>query len=140
MLNEKDILIRLQNGEDAQKIANELADALNAANKTYIAQKEEEAQKKADEAKKNDLAKRDALQRIFDDLYVWVKTYYGDDIAQAFSAEFNADLVLELFRIFGDYSRVLQGLKVVAPAGTKKLIDGANPDKVLDSFLKNMGW
>ena len=104
---------------------------------------EEEAKKKADEAKKNDLAKRDALQRIFDDLYVWVKTYYGDDIAQAFSAEFNADVVLEIFRIFGEYGKVLQGLKVVAPvapAGTKKLIDGANPDKVLNSFLKNMGW
>jgi hypothetical protein len=144
MLNEKDILIRLQNGEDAQNIANELANALNAANKTYIAQKEEEAKKKADEAKKNDLAKRDSLQRIFDDLYVWVKTYYGDDIAQAFSAEFNADVVLEIFRIFGDYGKVLQGLKAVvpvAPAGTKKLTNsGVNPDKVLDSFLKNMGW
>lgn len=141
MLNEKDILIRLQNGEDAQNIANELANALNAANKTYIAQKEEEAKKKAEEAKKNDLAKRDALQRIFDDLYIWVKTYYGDDIAQTFSAEFNADLVLELFRVFGGYGKVLRNLKVVAPTGTKKLANsGANPDKVINSFLKNMGW
>ena len=48
MINEKDILARLQAGEDAQKIADELANVLNAANATYIA--EVEAKKKAEVA------------------------------------------------------------------------------------------
>ena len=147
MLNEKDILIRLQNGEDPQKIANELADVLNAANKTYITQKEEEAKKKADEAKKNDLAKRDALQGIIDDFRIWVETYYDVKDLDAIFAEFNADLVIEFLKIVGEYYKSLHELKmalsptVTPPVGTKNLAgNGANPDKMLDSFLKNMGW
>ena len=48
MFNEKDILARLQNGEDAQKIADEMAAILNAANKTYTDQKEAEKKAAAD--------------------------------------------------------------------------------------------
>lgn len=57
MITEKDILVRLQAGEDAQKIADELTAALNAANKAYIAEQEEKAKKEAEvEAKKKELA------------------------------------------------------------------------------------
>ena len=39
MFDEKTILARLQNGEDAQTIADEMAATINAANKTYDDQK-----------------------------------------------------------------------------------------------------
>ena len=52
MINEKDILARLQAGEDAQKIADELANVLNAANATYIAEVEAKKKAEAEAAKK----------------------------------------------------------------------------------------
>ena len=53
MFDEKTILARLQNGEDAQTIANEMAAMINAANKMYAEEiaKAEEA-KRAEEQKK----------------------------------------------------------------------------------------
>ena len=52
MINEKDILTRLQAGEDAQAIADELAAALNAANATYLAEVEAKKKAEAEAAKK----------------------------------------------------------------------------------------
>ena len=52
MINEKDILARLQAGEDAQKIADELANMLNAANATYLAEVEAKKKAEAEAAKK----------------------------------------------------------------------------------------
>jgi hypothetical protein len=72
MINEKDILARLQAGEDAQKIADELANILNAANATYVAEQEakrkaaEEAAKKAAEATAIEEEKNELAQIIAD--------------------------------------------------------------------------
>ena len=52
MINEKDILARLQAGEDAQKIADEMANMLNAANATYLAEVEAKKKAEAEAAKK----------------------------------------------------------------------------------------
>lgn len=60
MINEKDILARLQAGEDAQKIADELANVLNAANATYLA--EQEAKKKAEAEAAKKAAEASALE------------------------------------------------------------------------------
>lgn len=60
MMNEKDILARLQAGENAQDIANEMVAALNAANAAYIQEQEAKAKAEAEanavEAELNDLA------------------------------------------------------------------------------------
>jgi hypothetical protein len=72
MFTEKDILARLQAGEDAQKIADELANILNAANATYVAEQEakrkaaEEAAKKAAEATAIEEEKNELAQIIAD--------------------------------------------------------------------------
>ena len=72
MFNEKDILTRLQAGEDAQSIANELANMLNSANATYLAEvaakkkAEEEAAKKAAEAEAVEEEKNELAQIIAD--------------------------------------------------------------------------
>ena len=47
MVNQKDILARLQAGESADAIAQELVDALNAANAEYAAAQEAATQKQA---------------------------------------------------------------------------------------------
>lgn len=60
MINEKDILARLQAGEDAQKIADEMANMLNAANATYLA--EQEAKKKAEAEAAKKAAEASALE------------------------------------------------------------------------------
>jgi hypothetical protein len=52
MVNEKDILARLQAGESVQSIADELIDAINAANAKFRAEEEEKAKKLAEEKKK----------------------------------------------------------------------------------------
>ena len=57
MFDEKTILARLQNGEDAKTIADEMAAALNAANKTYVDQKA----KAEAEAKRSEIQKQEEL-------------------------------------------------------------------------------
>ena len=52
MVNEKDILARLQAGESVQKIADELINAINSANDKFRAEEEEKAKKLAEEKKK----------------------------------------------------------------------------------------
>ena len=60
MFDEKTILARLQNGEDVQKIADEMTTILNQANKAYADQKAaEEAAKK-----RNEVQKKEDLQEI----------------------------------------------------------------------------
>ena len=60
MFNEAEILARLQNGEDIQKIADEMANMLNAANATYLA--EQEAKKKAEAEAAKKAAEASALE------------------------------------------------------------------------------
>ena len=52
MVNEKDILARLQAGESVQKIADEFINAINSANDKFRAEEEEKAKKLAEEKKK----------------------------------------------------------------------------------------
>lgn len=105
MVNSKDILARLQNGEKAEDIANELINALNDANDTY--NKEVAAKKAEDEAK----AKRDAkkvadMQDILDLLHDFCIEYYCDndedinEITAAFN-ELTAENVIEIIEEAG---------------------------------------
>lgn len=75
MFNSNDILTRLQNGEDVNTIANEMADALNKANKAY----EDEKNKKAAELQKEE-DKKDDLLDILTDLTDWFNTYYDTNL------------------------------------------------------------
>ena len=83
MFTEKDILARLQAGEDAQKIADEMANILNAANKTYIDQKEAEqkrlaAEKAAKEAaaKQTKARQKKEADALMEAISKWVVKYY----------------------------------------------------------------
>ena len=163
MVNSKDILTRLQNGEKAEDIANELISALNDANDAY--NKEAAAKKAEDEAK----AKRDAkkvadMQDILDALHDFCIEYYcetNEDInavEEAF-AEFTAEKVIEIVEEAG--AAVLELDKQIdqlgkwfdtfptfsfgkLPKSTVKLkIDKdarpADADAVIGKFLKSIG-
>ena len=148
MFDEKTILARLQNGEDAQTIANEMAAMINAANKAYADQKAaEEAAKAA--AAKAEVQKKEDLQEILDLFCDWFGTHYDMDVAEI-KSELRADQVIELIDSFKEYMEAIKGLesmfgvkKPTAPIGTKVIKSNtkpANADETINDFLKKMGW
>ena len=96
MVNSKDILTRLQNGEKAEDIANELINALNDANDAY--NKEVEAKKVESETKAKKVAD---MQDILDLLHDFCIEYYCDSnedinaVEEAFD-DFTAEKVIEI--------------------------------------------
>ena len=143
MVNSKDILARLQNGEKAEDIANELVSALNDAAKAY---NEEVAAKKAeDEAKAKREAKKVAdMQDIIDLLYEFCIEYYCDDnddvdaVKDAFN-ELTAKKVIAIIEEVG--TAVLDIEKMLNPAPVKAIKIGSkkDADMVINSFLKSIG-
>ena len=137
MFDEKTILARLQNGEDAQKIADEMAAALNQANKAYADQKAaEEATKK-----QNEIQKKKDLQEILDMFADWFKTYYEIEA----KGELEADAVLELIDSIKEYVEALKGLETMfsmknAPKIIKSNTKPKSADEQINDFLKKMGW
>ena len=158
MVNSKDILTRLQNGEKAEDIANELVSALNDAAKAY---NEEVAAKKAeDEAKAKREAKKVAdMQDIVDLLHDFCIEYYCDDnedinaVEEAF-AELTAENLIAIVEEAGaavlDMEKKLKDVEKLfgrfnsAPVKTIKIdkdfVPGKkNADAVIGSFLKSIG-
>lgn len=150
MFTEKDILARLQNGEDVQDIANEMAAMINAANKTYTDQKAAEEAAKAAAAKAN-VQKKEELQAILDMFCDWFGTYYEMDAADL-KSELKADQVIELVDSLKEYVAAVKGLEsmlgvkkvnVAAPVGTKIIKSNTKPksaDEQISDFLNKMGW
>ena len=138
MFDEKTILARLQNGEDAQKIADEMAAMINAANKTYTDQKAaEEAAKK-----QNEVQKKEELQEIIDLFMEWLETFYGIKVDE----EVPADSVIELIDSLKEYIDAFKGLEAMlgAKKPAAKVIKSntkpANADETINAFLNKMGW
>lgn len=144
MFDEKTILTRLQNGEDAQTIANEMAAMINAANKMYNDQKAAEEAK----AKERDIQKRNDLQEILNQLINWLGTYYDLDM-ESIKHEVTAEALIGLINSLDEYMNAMKdlqnllGVKPKAPAGTKVIKSNTPPksaDDTLNDFLKQMGW
>ena len=152
MVNSKDILTRLQNGEKAEDIANELINALNDANDAYnkeIAESEVKAKKVAD------------MQDILDLLHDFCIEYYCDnneDINEVEAAfdEFTAEKVIEIVEEAGaavlkfdeqlkDIEKMFDTFpfgKLSKPTVELRLDKDATPadaDAVIGKFLKSIG-
>ena len=147
MFDEKTILARLQNGEDAQKIANEMAAMMNAANKMYTDQKAAEEAAKA-EAAKAEVQKREDLQEILDMFCDWFGTYYKMNVEEI-KAELKADQVIELIDSLKEYMKAIKDLESMfsvknATKPAVKVIKSntkpANADETINAFLNKMGW
>ena len=153
MVNSKDILTRLQNGEKAEDIANELINALNDANDTY--NKEVEAKKAESEAKAKKVAD---MQDILDLLHDFCIEYYCDsneDIneVEAVFDEFTAEKVIEIVEEagaavlkFDEQLKDIEKMFGTFPFGKStvelrldKEATPADADAVIGKFLKSIG-
>lgn len=156
MVNSKDILTRLQNGEKAEDIANELINALNDANDAY--NKEIEAKKAESEAKAKKVAD---MQDILDLLHDFCIEYYCDSnedinaVEEAFD-DFTAEKVIEIVEEAGaavleldeqlkDIEKMFDTFpfgKLSKPTVELRLDKDATPadaDAVIGKFLKSIG-
>ena len=154
MFDEKTILARLQNGEDATKIAEEMTAALNAANKTYAAEKEAAAKKAAEEKarkeaeEKLNIQKREELDEIVRDFINWMSKYYAksEEEAKAFVdafTKFDMDEFVELIDSIDNLSRLtfkkpVEAKITMRPKTEKK--PAVEVDNIFDSLFKTMGW
>ena len=156
MVNSKDILTRLQNGEKAEDIANELINALNDANDAY--NKEVEAKKAESETKAKKVAD---MQDILDLLHDFCIEYYCDNnedinaVEEAFD-DFTAEKVIEIVEEAGaavlkfdeqlkDIEKMFDTFpfgKLSKPTVELRLDKDATPadaDAVIGKFLKSIG-
>ena len=157
MINEKDILAMLQNGESADDIAQKLVDTLNKGKELY--NEELAAKAKADEEAKakaaNELEKQEDMADILDAIYQFVfKWYCEDDKDIAELDEIFADVtpkdvikmieeagsvVLEMTNLFDMFNSSTKK-KNKKPSVFKFEIDNkADADFVINSFLKSIG-
>lgn len=140
MFDEKTILTRLQNGEDAQKIADEMAAMINSTIKAYNDQKAAEEAAKA-EAEQHEIQKKEELQEILDLFADWMNAYYGIEA----KGELDADHVLELIDSIKEYVEALKDFEKAFGMKTKaklnnKIAKTGSADETINDFLKNMGW
>ena len=141
MFDETTILARLQNGEDAQTIANEMAAMINAANKAYADQKAAEEA----EAKRAENQKKEDLQEILDLFVEWFGTYYDIDVEEI-KDELKVDQVIELIDSLKEYIEAMKGLEALfgvkkpAVKVIKSNTKPANADETITQFLNKMGW
>ena len=142
MFDEKVILARLQNGEDAQTIANEMAEMINKANKMYADEVAKAEEAKRAEEKKQAVQKQKMadLQDILDQFAAWFQEYYNIDAG----SELKAESVMEIIDGIQEYMDTLKGLEMVIgkkPA-VKVIKSNTKPsaDDTINQFLKNMGW
>ena len=139
MFDEKVILARLQNGEDAQTIANEMAEMINKANKMYADEVAKAEEAKRAEEKKQAIQKQKTadLQDILDQFAAWFQEYYNIDAGD----ELKADSIMEIIDGIQEYMDALKGLEMVI--GKKPAVKvGKKPsaDDTINQFLKQMGW
>ena len=160
MTNSKDILTRLQNGENIDDIADEMIKALNAANDQFQKEEEEKAKKAEHEAHLKETRKIHDLQEIIDLIHDFCITYYcetEDDVAtvQAAFATFDAESVNKMIDEAGAYAVKMAEIQnhfdsmfgglFDAPT-VKKLPKKSAPapetktaDAVIDGFLASIG-
>ena len=139
MFETNEILARLQNSEDAQTIADEMAALLNEANKIY-------ADEQAKAASSQEKVRH--MEIILQDIRAWFNEFYDCEWAKELN-DLKAEAVIELVDSLVDYVDAFMELEktlkvkpdvkpVAKPA--KKIFKTNNPDDTLNTFLKQMGW
>ena len=128
MFNKETVLARLRNGEDAQVIANEMAELVNEAIK------EVQEQKKKEEALAREKEKVDELNVIVESFGKWLIKHYKIDepLGKIDSSELIAGI-----------DELVEGAKALAKldkAIDKKLINRNIETDSLEDFIKKMGW
>ena len=109
MFKVEDILARLQNGEDANDIGEEMVKALNEANNKYQEEEEAKAKKAAAEAHIKEVQKMQDLQEIIDLMHDFCINYYCEsnediDTVHAAFATLDAKSVNKMIEEAGAYA------------------------------------
>ena len=157
MFNEKDLLVRLQNGETMDDIAKELTAALNAANKEYEIQKEKQKREEEEmwRKKEEEVQKKIDLESIIDDFIDWAQIYGECPLIVKYLKHMSGEEMLEAIPVVEKAVKVREDMenwlasfkesaeKVSRPAikatPAMKAID-KKADDILETFMKNMGW
>ena len=127
MFNKETVLARLRNGEDAQVIANEMAELVNEAIK------EVQEQKKKEEAALREKEKVAELNAIVEDFGKWLIKHYEIDEPLG---------LIDTKEIIETIDELVKNLKALA-ALDKKIPVKKAPVKIegsLEDFIKQMGW
>lgn len=134
-MNKNDILARLQAGENAQAIADEMAKMLNDANAEYETAKRAEADKKAD--------KEAAANLIVDAILDYINIVDPDLCAKLDEADLDTAEVMTALDQIIEMLSALKGLTDLlekpADKPAKVTVKRANPDKVINDFLNSIG-
>ena len=151
MFNEKDLLVRLQNGETMDDIAKELTAALNAANKEYEIQKEKQKREEEEmwRKKEEEVQKKIDLANIMDDFMDWAQIYGECPVIVKYLKHMSAEEMLEAIPVVEKAVKVREDMEnwlasFTVPAAkvarsSKKDID-KKADDILETFMKSMGW
>ena len=160
MFKVEDILARLQNGEDANDIANEMVNALNTASDQFQKEEEAKAKKAEHEAHLKETRKLKDLQEIIDLMHDFCINYYcetNEDIntVQAAFATLDAKTVNKMIEEAGAYAvRMAEMQKhlesvfggIFGTPNVQKLPKKSAPapevktaDAVIGDFLSSMG-
>lgn len=127
MFNKEMVLARLRNGEDAQVIANEMAELVNEAIK------EVQEQKKKEEAALREKEKVAELNAIVEDFGKWLVKHY--EIEEPLNYVNTKELIDAI-------DELVKSLKALAALDKKIPVKKAPVKKegTLEDFIKQMGW
>ena len=122
MFNKETVLARLRNGEDAQVIANEMAELVNEAIKEVQEQKEKE------EAAIREKEKVAELNTIVEDFGKWLIKHYEIDEPLG---HIDTKEIIEII------DELVENLKALAALDKKIPV---KKEGSLEDFIKQMGW
>ena len=138
-----EILTRMQNGETADAIAQEMTDALNAARDEFLKEKEADAKQ---QLKIND------MQKILDAIYNFCYTHYceTEEDIELLDQVFEENTAESLLKQLEDLSTVVTELAPMCSFGfgfstpkaktkEKTKTNTKTPDETITSFLKGLG-
>lgn len=125
MYTKNDILARLQKGENAADIANEMADMLNAANDAYEAQKAA-----AEEKAKKDAVRNEDAEYVAAVINDFAKKHYDIDL------KYTAKMVCDVMDTTASFAGIAKSFDKVDKVRVRKIEDA---DAIIDHFLKELG-
>ena len=148
MFTKEDILARLQNGETADSIAQEMANALNEAQAEKNVLDAEIAAKEKEEARVLN-AKRAAVDNMLDAVADYLVAAGEGDLIEDLK-EIKTDKVIELLDGSIEMAKSLEKLKdlqfpmlhqaaTINPRVHKIVVDEDNADEAIGAFLKSFG-
>lgn len=133
MYNSADILVRLRKGETPEDIANEMADALNAAQDTLKAEKAKEVQEKEKSEQLDKLA-----ARIAADVNEYLEVAAGIELTD--EERMTGEEVRKLADELSPMLDLLKDMKVtVTKTPHSKTVKIHSPEDIFAKFFKELG-